>query len=108
MDKKFKYGTVSEAMNNLRQKGFDQDFSLEGNQLVSGNQRYDADELKVAVTYRYEGQSDPGDEATVYGIETDTGVKGILVIADGIYADVSTKILQKLHRAKNEGYQEGE
>jgi len=107
MDKRYKYGTVSEATNNLRQKGFDKDFHLEGNHLVSGNQQYDADDLKIAVTYRYEGQSDPGDEATVYGIETNTGVKGILVIGDGIYADASTRILKKLHQAKNEGFQEG-
>lgn len=108
MDKKFKYGTVTEAVNNLRQQGFDKDFRIEGNRLVSGKEHYDADDLKIAVTYRYEGQSDPGDEATVYGIETNNGVKGILVIGDGIYADAaSTKILKKLHLAKNEGFQEG-
>ena len=108
MDKKFKYATVSEAMNNLRQKGFDKDFRLEGNQVVWGNEKFDADDLKIAVTYRYEGNSDPGDEATVYGIESNNGIKGVLVMGDGAYADASsTKLLKKLHLAKNEGFQEG-
>lgn len=106
MDKKFKYGTVSEAINNLRQKGFDQDFHLERSHLVSGDETFDADELKIAVVYRYEGHSDPGDECTVYGIETNTGLKGILLHTDGIYSDAdSVKILKKLHQAKIEGYQ---
>jgi len=107
MNTRFKYGTVTEAINNLRQKGFDKDFCLEGNHLTCGNEKFDADDLKIAVTYRYEGHTDPGDEATVYGIETNSGLKGILLVADGIYSDVtSAKILKQLHRAKNEGFQE--
>ena len=108
MNTKFKYGTVSEAIDNLRQKGFDKDFRLEGNHVVWGNEKFDAGDLKIAVTYRYEGNSDPGDEATVYGIESNNGLKGVLVIGDGIYADAtSAKLLKKLHRAKNEGFREG-
>jgi hypothetical protein len=108
MNTRFKYGTVSEAINNLRQKGFDKDFRLEGNYVTCGNEKFDADDLQIAVTYRYEGNTDPGDEATVYGIESNTGLKGILLIADGIYADApSTKILKKLHQAKNDEFQEG-
>jgi hypothetical protein len=108
MNTRFKYGTVSEAIDNLRQKGFDKDFRLEGNQIICGNEKFDADDLKIAVTYRYEGQTDPSDEATVYGIESNIGLKGILIIADGIYSDVtSAKILKQLHRDKNEEFQEG-
>jgi len=106
MNTKFKYGTVSEATNALHEKGFDKDFRLEGNHIACGDKKFDADDLKIAVTYRYEGNTDPSDEATVYGIETNSGEKGVLIIADGIYADASTQLLKKLHLAKNEGYQQ--
>ena len=105
MNTKFKYGTVTEAMNNLRQNGFSNDFRIEGNQLVADRAPFNAADLKIAVTYRYEGHSDPGDEATVYGLESRTGVKGILVVGDGIYADAApAKLLKRLHLAKNEAF----
>lgn len=106
MDTKFKYSTVSEATNALHENGFNEDFQLEGNSIVCGDKKFGADDLKIAVTYRYEGNTDPGDEATVYGIETNSGEKGILIIADGIYADTTTQILKKLHQAKNEAFQQ--
>jgi hypothetical protein len=56
---------------------------------------------RIAVFYRYEGKSDPGDEVTMCGIETNTNLKGILLITDGIYSDADlVKILKKLHHAK--------
>lgn len=107
MNTRFKYGTVSEAVHFLRQKGFDKDFQLEGNHIVWGDETFDADDLRIAVIYRYEGYTDPADEATVYGIESNSGLKGILTIADGIYSDAgSIKILKKLHLDKNERFQE--
>ncbi len=106
MNKKFRYASATQAVSNLQQQGFDKDFRIEGEYIVCEDEKFDADELKISVVYRYEGQSDPGDETTVYGIETHTGIKGILLVADGIYSDAdSMKILKKLHKAKIEGYQ---
>ncbi|MBO9681421.1 MAG: hypothetical protein J7502_01900 [Flavisolibacter sp.] len=51
MNTRFKYGTVSEAIDNLRQKDFDKDFRLEGNQIICGNEKFNADDLKIAMTY---------------------------------------------------------
>lgn len=66
---------------------------------------FQGEDLKIITVYRYEGNSDPADEATVYGIETSSGLKGILVVGDGIYSNSSsTKILKELHRKKNKTF----
>ena len=105
MNTQFRYGTIMEAMDYLQQHGYDKDFRLQGNELVSGDEKYTADEVQIEVTFRYEGATNPGDETTVYGIASNTGEKGILTVSEGIYsAGASADILRKLHQAKNEGF----
>ncbi|MBD0349913.1 MAG: hypothetical protein ICV53_14575 [Flavisolibacter sp.] len=102
MEKKFRYGTVTDAVRTLRKAGFNEDCRIEEDLIVCGSQRFGANDVSIAVVYRYEGDSDPVDEATVYGIESKRGLKGILIIADGIYSDIaSTQVLKKLHSRKN-------
>jgi hypothetical protein len=43
-------------------------------------------DYKIVEVHRYEGNSDPGDEAVVYAIESKKGEKGILVSGFGISA----------------------
>ncbi|MDQ3141721.1 MAG: hypothetical protein M3Q56_05680 [Bacteroidota bacterium] len=91
------YNTISEAINELRQKGFLIDFNLEENCITCHLDKFHANDFEIVEVYRYEGNSDPADEATVYGIESKTGLKGILVAGFGIYADtISQDILKKL------------
>jgi hypothetical protein len=58
-----------------------------------------AEELEVDSFYRYEGNSDPGDEMIVYTISsTKKEAKGIVVNAYGLYADsTSSAIVKKLY-----------
>ena len=91
------YDTVSEAIRKLREKGFKKDFNLEENCLVCHPEKYAPEEFDVVEIYRYEGNTDPADEATVYGIISRSGVKGILVTAYGATTDaLSAEILEKL------------
>jgi len=95
---KFHYATVSEAIEQLRKQGFTCDFNLKQNQLLVGEQAYTADEFEIVDVYRYEGQSDPGDEATVYALASASGVKGILVSGYGASSDeASEETLKRLH-----------
>lgn len=65
---------------------------------MAGNETFNADDFDIVDVYRYEGNSDPGDEATVYAIQSKKGVKGVLVTGYGMSAeDVSPDILKKLH-----------
>ena len=103
MIKKYGYNTVTDAIALLRKDGFTADFRFNGNDLMSANgKRFRAKDLSMLFVYRYEGPSDPADEATVYGLKTNEGTKGVLVIGDGIYADgAATAMLVKLHQSGN-------
>ena len=92
------YGTVTEALAAFKQQGFTIDFNIEANGLVGGETRFTTDEFSIVDVYRYEGNSDPADEATVYAIESKTGVRGVLVTGYGMSSDsLSDAILRKLH-----------
>ena len=91
------YGTVTEAINALRAKGFNLDFNLQENCIVCNNNSYQVDEFDIVDMYRYEGNSDPADEAAVYAIQSTKGEKGILVTGYGLSTDeMSADLLQKL------------
>lgn len=101
MERESHYETVSEAISALRQQGFTIDFNLEENDLVCHPHKYTVEDFEIVDVYRYEGVTDPGDEATVYALESKNGVKGILVTGYGASSDTfSTEQLQKLKSRK--------
>lgn len=104
--KKFHYGTVSEAINKFRQQGFTIDFNLEENCFTcEGNtNKYNTEDFEIVDVYRYEGDSDPGDEAVVYAIQSNSGLKGILVAGYGASSDPGiSNMLEKLHYKNTDG-----
>ena len=75
MDTSHNYATTTEALNELDKAGYKIDYNVEFDDLVNNATDYEIDHL-----YRYEGQTDPADESTVYGIRnTKTGAKGLFV-----------------------------
>ena len=101
MEKFYHYETVTDAINELRSKGYTTDFNLKENCIVCENDKFKEDEFEIKEVYRYEGNSDPADEATVYGIESKSGLKGILVLGDETtLSNVSTEIVKKLLHLK--------
>lgn len=97
MEQHFHYSTVSEAIEQLQAKGYDTDFNLDENCIVCHAGKFGPDSFEITEVYRYEGETDPADEATVYGIESSTGLKGILVTGYGAVTDSMTdQMLRKL------------
>lgn len=93
----YHYDTVSNAINSLKRQGYTVDFNLEGNYLVNGGNKIGVNEFSIVDVYRYEGDTDPSDEAAVYAIESTNGMKGILVTAYGPSAEAFTdEMLEKL------------
>lgn len=95
--------TVSEVLNKLKSEGYTVDFNLDDNCLIChGNslQIY-PDEFVVDRHFRFEGISDPGDEAVVYAISsTKHNVKGTLVDGYGMYSDGVASDLVKALKEK--------
>jgi hypothetical protein len=75
----YQYDSPVHAIEELKKRGFTEDFNLKDNCIVCNDQKFGADEFEIKEVYRFEGDSDPGDEAIVLGIESSNGIKGILV-----------------------------
>jgi quercetin dioxygenase-like cupin family protein len=85
--------TISEVLNQLKERGYTTDFNLGDNCLIChGNSlQLHPDEFVVDKHYRFEGATDPGDQAIVYAISSlKGGEKGVLVNGYGIYSDSMT------------------
>jgi hypothetical protein len=100
----YTYDTVSEALTNLKKRGYAHDFNLKGSQMECKQlgQQWHGDDLTIEETYRFEGNSDPADEAVVYAIKAADGVKGTFVDAYGTYYDNdSLELLQHMRSRAN-------
>ena len=96
------YDTVSEAVNSLKKRGYTTDFNLGQNCIVCHTGKFDPDDFEIVEVYRFEGNSDPGDSAAVYAIESNGGMKGVLVSGYGISAEgMSAEMVKKLHVNRN-------
>ena len=93
----YSYETVSEALTDLKKRGFNLDFNLEDNCIVCNTDKYGINEFEITEVYRFEGNTDPADEAIVYGIESVNGSKGVLVNGYGISAErMGSEMVKKL------------
>lgn len=93
----YTYDTVTDAVNGLKQRGFSVDFNLDENCLICHQDKFNPGDFEIVEVYRFEGNTDPADEAVVYGIESKTGVKGVLVNGFGASADsMSADMAKKL------------
>lgn len=96
--------TLSRVLTVLKERGYTEDFNLTDTCLVChGNSlQVFPDEFVVDKHYRFEGASDPGDEAIVYAISsTKHDIKGVLVNGYGVYSD---KVSDKMIKALRETY----
>ena len=95
------YATVEKALEELKEKGFSIDFNIEEGRILASPNSFGIVEI-----YRYEGMSDPDDEATVYGIENfTTGERGVFVAGNLSFAenDVAKTLLKlEIEDRKNE------
>lgn len=93
----YQYDSPVHAIEELKKRGYSEDFNLRDNCIVCNSGKFGADEFEIKEVYRFEGDSDPGDEAIVLGIESSGGVKGILVNGYGYSSEpMSDEIERKL------------
>jgi hypothetical protein len=81
--------SLATCLNRVVNEGYTEDFKVTdmGLEAVTHHQNYTPEEIQVVNFYRFEGESDPDDNAILYVIETADGTKGTLVDAYGTYSD---------------------
>ncbi|MEJ7827642.1 MAG: phosphoribosylpyrophosphate synthetase [Segetibacter sp.] len=85
--------TLSEIINLLKERGYTIDLNLKRNCLECGDNllKIFPGEFIIDKHYRFEGLSDPADEAMVYAISSPKyNLKGVLVNGYGISSDSIT------------------
>ncbi len=97
---KASYGTLSETVNGLKKDGYTHDFNMRDECIVchENDTSLSPDEFQIDAVYRFEGASDPQDQAIVYAISSEKfRIKGVLVNGYGIYDDdFSSVLIEKL------------
>ena len=89
----FIYDTVTEALSDLKRRGFIEDFNLRPYRLECrslGLYLYPED-FVAEEFYRFEGDSNPDDNSITCAISSNNRVKGTLVDACGPYAESLTE-----------------
>ena len=81
--------SLSSCLTKVVSDGYAEDFRVtdEGLEAVQKHLHYSPDEVQVSNYFRFEGESDPADNAILYVIETEDGTKGTLIDAYGVYND---------------------
>ena len=101
------YHDMADAVESLKEKGFTHLFEL-GNTMVNCShldRKFNADELRIVESYTFDKGTDPGSESTLYAIESEDGIKGILTISFGIYSDPNkAKLIDRLLQADKDNY----
>jgi hypothetical protein len=90
MENRYHYASVSKSLEELKVKGFTVDFNLLEEDIMNHPDHYE-----ILQIYRYEGDSNPDDEAVVFGIKSKTGEKGVFVA--GFSANSESEAAKVLH-----------
>lgn len=95
------YQNLVEALNDLKTRGYENDFNLKPFcvECASLQLQLHPEDFEIKEVYRFEGMSDPSDNSVLYAIESNHGIKGVLVDAYGVYAEALTsEMASKLGR----------
>ena len=74
MKNRYHYASVLKALEELKAMNFTVDFNLQEEAIMNNPNNY-----SILHIYRYEGDTNPDDEAIVYGIKSNSGEKGVFV-----------------------------
>ena len=99
------YKTLVEAIDGLKRLGYTQDFNhtQQGLDCPAQDQQLHPEHFAIDAVYRFEGMSSTDDNAILYAISSDQGLKGTLVDAYGVYAaSLSPEMIEKLRVAHSE------
>ena len=81
--------SLSSCTNRMKEEGYKEDFQVneDGLSTFDNSKNFKPEDVRIVCFYRFEGESDPGDNTILYVIETNDGTKGTLVDGYGAYSD---------------------
>ena len=91
MSKVYHYASVSEALTLLKERGYEYDFNINKMEIEQNPTNFEIHHI-----YRYEGNTNPDDEAIVYGISSFDNKKGVFVA--GYSANSNAELVKALQR----------
>ena len=90
MEHQGEMNTLSQVMEKLRLKGIDNELKMSDHgkmQCKALSNIYSAEDLTIIKTYRFEGESDPGDNSILYILEDTNKNISYIIDAYGVYSD---------------------
>ncbi|MDC6361322.1 MULTISPECIES: phosphoribosylpyrophosphate synthetase [Flavobacteriaceae] len=96
--KHYHFDTLSEAVNTLSQEGYKEDFEAEDDciRALYSKKEYQPNELIILASYRFEGMTNPSDQATVFAIKANDGVLGTMVMSNSAEHNQNVDLIQKI------------
>lgn len=90
--------TLSQVMATLNERGYKEQFELneKGVRALSYKKDFKPNELKIVKKYRFDGMTNPSDESTLYSLETNTGLKGTLVVSGDVNSEKHQAVLNEI------------
>jgi hypothetical protein len=97
MQEKERMTPMISVLENVRKEGYTVDFIIQDGQLtvMNGKEAFSPEQVKIVNFYRFEHDTHPGDMAILYLLETNTGLKGTISDAYGVYSDSKTEDFMK-------------
>ena len=90
MEQPVEMNTLSQILEKLRLKGKDNEIKMTDHgkmQADNLSKIYKPEDLSIIKTYRFEGDSDPGDNSVLYLLEDKDGDLGYIIDTYGSYSD---------------------
>jgi hypothetical protein len=98
MQDKVELTTMVNVLTDLRKQGYKLDFRVTPEGMLSSNDDktlLTPEQVRIVNFYRFEGESNPDDMAILYVLETNTGLKGTISDAYGLYSDDTIESFMK-------------
>jgi hypothetical protein len=91
---------LAELLGDACRRGFTSNFAIDRDCLTcsESGERIAPDNARIVASQSVDQGTDPGDDATIYLIESDTGRRGYLIVADSFHADPEKAgLIDRLH-----------
>lgn len=81
--------SLATCLSKMEQDGYTEEFKVSdrGLESIQTGRSYQPNDIQVVNFFRFEGMSDPDDNAILYVINANDGAKGTLIDGYGIYMD---------------------